>query len=131
MKHVVLLVTLFWASSLVAEEALLVSGDFIEMNAPKQQRTISNNVVVEQDTLRLEGDNLIQSLKKKETVMVVVDGSPATFRGIIEGDAGYTRGTADKLEYIPNDKTLKLTNFSVTDEDGNTQKGKSGSYIFQ
>ena len=88
----------------------------------------TGNVRIDDNELHLEAAQVTEYRKGSKTTLIVATGSPVRFRQEPIVEATFSHGEAERIEYHAQSRELKLEEFTVTDTQGNVQRGKAVTY---
>ena len=106
-----------------------IEADDTEINFQTGVRTLTNNVIVVQGTLRLKADKLVATYDKQgELVRAVADGSLARFKQRPDGKPDDVEGWAKNIYVDYPNNTITLTGKAALKQGGSTATGNKIVY---
>lgn len=91
------------------EQPIELEADFAEIDDKAKVTTYKGNVVATQGSIRFTGDTLtIHYTEAGEAEKAFLQGKPATYRQLLEGDQEFTEGEALTIEYYAQQEVLIL-----------------------
>jgi len=105
-----------------------IEADDTEIDFRTGVRTLTNNVLVVQGTLRLKADKLVATYKGSELVEAVADGSLARFKQRPDGKPDDVEGWAKQILVDYPTNTITLIGKAALKQGGNTANGNKIVY---
>lgn len=136
-KHLLLSLALIAGTTLSAQSSALTSdkdqpaqveADETEVNFKTGVRTLTNNVLVVQGTLRIKADKLVATYKGSELITAVADGSLARFKQRPDGQPNDVEGSAKKILVDHTKNTITLIGKAALKQGGTTATGNEIVY---
>lgn len=112
-------------------QAISIRADSSAVNLQTGHREHSGNVVVVDGNFQLKADKLIEYRESGVLTRVEAYGEPSRFKQEPVTKGGLAHGQARRIDYVAGARQVKLSNYAVTDTNGNTMKGKRVTYILK
>ena len=101
------------------KQAIEINADTGELDNSKNINTFSGNVIVTQGSIRITGDRMtVHYNEKNEVEVLVVEGSPATYRQLPDSSKVYDEAQAKRMEYHKKVNTVVLINNARVKQEG-------------
>ena len=110
------------------EQPAQIEADETEVDFRTGVRTLTNNVLVVQGTLRLKADKLVANYSKGELVKAIANGSLARFKQRPDGQPDDVEGWAKKIEIDYPTNTIILTGKAALKQGASTATGNKIIY---
>ena len=107
------------ALSTDSDQPISILADQAEHNDATRMTIYRGNVVIDQGTLHITGDNVtINFDADDEVTKITTVGAPAHFRQLPDGDTNYRKAWARQMEYFPEQDLIMLSGEALYEKDG-------------
>ena len=107
------------ALSTDSDQPIDIVADGAEHDDARRTTTYRGNVVIEQGSLHMTADTVVVLFDMHNRVAKITSvGAPAHFRQLPDGEAGYRKAWANRMEYLPERDLITLSGAARYEYDG-------------
>lgn len=109
-------------------EGLQISAEKTLMDFNSGVLTYEGDVVITKEGLSFTADFMQEYRQERKIAELKARGNPMVYINILATDQGIYRGEAMELYYSKREAKVTLDNFVLIDAEGNTHRGKTGTF---
>ena len=112
-----------------SEQNIEIEADKAEMDDANKTTVYRGNVIVTQGSIKMTGHTMtVHFDKNNDMKLVILNGSPATYRQLPDNSEVYDRAEASKMEYYALKNYIILINDALVTQEGLTFSGQRIEY---
>lgn len=112
-----------------SDQPISIEADSAVMDEKEGVAVYQGGVVVTQGSIRIQGDKVTVHTNAEDAFdRAFVEGGPARFRQLPDGEEEYIRARARKIEYYASDKTVHLITDAQITQGGDVFSGERIDY---
>ena len=116
-------------SQIDREQNIEIEADKAEMDDANKTTVYRGNVIVTQGSIKMTGHTMtVHFDKNNDMKLVILNGSPATYRQLPDNSEVYDRAEASKMEYYALKNYIILINDALVTQEGLTFSGQRIEY---